>query len=380
MMRGMIIGSGVGGLTTAMAMQQRGMAIKVYTEKETVTSGNAGIVLAVNAMRLLDKMQLADEIYLRGNELKGMHITNEALTPISGNVISHFSEKYHYTNVAVHPAVLYQILLQHIKDEVLETRKQCVRITERSRETIAEFADGMSAYGDYIIAADGIHSIVRKQLFPEATVRDVKQICWGGIIAFDLPLKYRHYAIEAWGRGKRFGFVPLDKDNVYWYALINKHGNGFEFRADLKKELDHQFREFAPLVRQLMLDTPKTDILRDDLLDMKPLKRWYAGRICLLGDAAHAVTPNIGQGVSQAIEDAWMMASLMDQYKNPVYVFPLFQRSRKVKTDYVAKLSYRIGQMAHYENRLLVGMRNQMMKSMPKVFTKKQFDKIFAPL
>src|SRR5690625_678542 len=127
---------------------------------------------------------------------------------------------------------------------------------------------------------------MRQQLFPDAMLRDVKQICWRGIVAYDLSEKYHHQAIEAWGRGRRFGFSKINNDFTYWFAVINKHGNNFNFRADLRKELQKQFNDFDPLFSQMIADTPETRIIRNDLQDLKPLRQWSMGRTGLLGDAA----------------------------------------------------------------------------------------------
>jgi 2-polyprenyl-6-methoxyphenol hydroxylase-like FAD-dependent oxidoreductase len=379
MMRGMIIGGGIGGLSTAIALQQAGMVVRVYEKQPGDQMPGTGILLAVNALRTLDKMGLADAVCTHGNELNGLNITNERLLPLSKNNLPYFLQKYGYSSVALHRADLERILHDALIDDTVELDKHCTRVTLKDRQVISRFEDGTSADGDYLLAADGIHSVVRKQLFPDVAARGTGQLCWRGLLEFELPVKYQRHAIEAWGKGKRFGFVPVRSDTVYWYATLNKHNNEFDYGANLTDELARQFSQFAPLISQLISGTLPEKIIRSELMDIGPVPRWFQDRICLMGDAAHAMTPDLGQGACQAIEDAWAMASLLKESKNPAIAFPAFQKKRKPRTDYVTRLSRRVGQMAHYESGLLVGLRNQLMKTLPPALTKRQFEKIFAP-
>lgn len=376
-MQGIIIGAGIAGLATAVAMRRRGLRARVY-ERGAATTTGAGLILPVNAMRVLDRLGLAEQVYRRGNEVTGMYITDAALQPLTTNVLPYFLNKYGFAQVAIRRSALRDLLLEQLGGEAPEWGRTCVHLAEKDRRVEARFSEGEPAYGDYAVAADGLGSALREQCFPEAALRDAGQICWRGVVDFELPARYLHHAVEAWGPGRRFGFVALEGSSVYWYAVINKHIEGFDARADVRDALGHLFLGFAPLLRQLIAGTLPEHILRHELADLKPMRQWFAGRISLLGDAAHAATPNLGQGAGQAIEDAWVMAALMDRYKNPVYAFPVFQQLRKARADYVTKLSRRIGRLSQYENRWLVGLRAQLLKTLPDALGKATFGKLFA--
>ncbi len=378
-MQGRIIGAGIGGLLMAIALQQRHMAASVYEAKEGPLQQGAGLILAVNAIRVLERLGLADELYRMGNEIQTAYITDEKLRPLSKNLISSSIKQFGYPNISILRSDLQHILLEKLQNGTIEWGKKCIRISEKDRKGILHFEDGSQAPGDYVIAADGIHSMARRQLFPGTEVRKIRQICWRGVAAFDLPERYRHRSIEAWGKGRRFGFSKVNEDFVYWFAVINKHDNDFNFSADLREELKRQFKDFDPPVLQMISDTPEARISRKALLDLPPIQKWHAGRTCLLGDAAHAVTPNLGQGACQAIEDVWVLADLLNASKNPVQAYPEFQKIRKPMTDYVYKWSYRVGEMAHYENRFLVRFRNRIMKRLSGSFLKKRIGRLFEP-
>lgn len=378
-MQGRIIGAGIGGLATAIALQQHDMRVSVYEAEDDPPPQGAGIILAVNAMRVLDRFNLTDEIFRKGNEIRTAHLTDENLKPISKNLISANIKQFGQANISIHRSDLQHILMGKLQPGTVEWGKKCIRISEKNQQGILHFEDETTVSGDYVIAADGIHSETRRQLFPGDDVRKIRQVCWRGVVAFDLPEQYQHQSIEAWGRGRRFGFSKINADYTYWFAVINKHDSGFNYSANLREELKKQFKEFAPMISEMIGDTPEARIGRKSLMDLPPIQKWHLGRTCLLGDAAHAVTPNLGQGACQAIEDAWVLANLLNDSKNPMKAYPEFQKIRKPMTDYVYKWSFRVGEMAHYENRFLVGMRNRFMKKISGSFLKKRTTRLFDP-
>ena len=113
----------------------------------------------------------------------------------------------------------------------------------------------------------------------------------GGISSVKLNEEYMKELNEIWGKGKRFGFVPINKSEVYWYALMDKE-------KFIKKDEDliALFSDYHQIVHKIIESTPKEKVICNEIWDLKPIKVWYKGSVCLLGDAAHATTPNLGQG------------------------------------------------------------------------------------
>ena len=151
-----------------------------------------------------------------------------------------------------------------------------------------------------------------------------KQICWRGITKIELPKKYQTELNEPWGKGKRFGFVAIAKNEYYWYALT-------DYKANYQKEFKNInlvdfYSDFHPIVQKILNSTPKENILTNEMLDLKPISTWYKNNVCLLGDSAHATTPNLGQGACQAIESALVLANCLGQHKSPESAFKEFQK------------------------------------------------------
>lgn len=117
--------------------------------------------------------------------------------------------------------------------------------------------------------------------------------------------------------------------------------------------------------------------IKNRIIDLKPIHKWYNKKVCLLGDAAHATTPNLGQGACQAIEDAYLLAELYQEDKSIETVFEEYQKLRIKKAHSIVNSSWRIGKIAHFENSLAIYIRNLVMRSIPKSANNKQLQSIF---
>src|SRR5690606_38914540 len=225
---------------------------------------------------------------------------------------------------------------------------------------------------DVFIAADGIKSVVRNQLFDPSEIRDTKQICWRGVSKVSLPKQYNNKAVEAWGKGKRFVFVKINSQDIYWYAVVNE-----SLVNQQEDSLENLFKDFNADVLDIILNTSDDTVIKNRIIDLKPIHKWYNKMVCLLGDAAHATTPNLGQGACQAIEDAYLLAELYQEEKPIENVFKEYQNLRIKKAHEIVNSSWRIGKMVHFENSFLIYSRNLLMRCIPKSANNMQLKKIY---
>ncbi len=137
------------------------------------------------------------------------------------------------------------------------------------------------------------------------------------------------------------------------------------------------FKEYDPLVKDLILKTPRNKIHSAKIIDIKPFKNWSNSRVCLLGDAAHAMTPNLGQGACQAIEDAFVLANCLDTY-NSEKAFVEFEKLRIKKVHQIIKGSYYIGKIAHWSHPILIFLRNSLLRAIPQSLNIKQLKSLFT--
>jgi 2-polyprenyl-6-methoxyphenol hydroxylase-like FAD-dependent oxidoreductase len=366
-----IIGAGIGGLTTAVTLKQKGLNVTVYEASAEIKPVGAGIILANNAMQVFQKLGIHTKIEKAGNKISYMRITDTQLTKISVVDLTEYEKKYGVHNIAIHRGELQKILAKEIGFNNIRLSKRLAKI-EKSELYKLSFEDGSTIESKLVIGADGIKSIVRNQLFGKSTLRNANQTCWRGLCEIELPEKYDHEFNEAWGKGKRFGFGRIGGNKVYWYALTNSKNT-----KQAKVNLTELFSEFHPNILNIISATNKEQIFVNDIVDLKPIDKWQSENVCLIGDAAHATTPNLGQGACQAIEDAYVLGKLLDNGIAIENTFKEYENLRRKKAHKIVNTSWILGKVAHWSNPLLVWLRNTSLRMTPSSVNRKQMDEIF---
>ncbi|MCD1117083.1 FAD-dependent monooxygenase [Chryseobacterium turcicum] len=362
-----IIGAGIGGLTLGNVLKQHHLDFTIYESAAKIKPVGAGIMMAVNAMQIFETLGLKEKIENRGNKIHGIFITDEKLKTISTTNILALEQKFNSCNVAIHRAELQSILAENLGFENIQLNHSLQQI-QKEKNYLLEFENGFKTESEIIFGADGIHSKVRNQIFGNGKIRNAGQKCWRGLTDFNLPEKYNHHALEIWGKGKRFGFVKISDKKVYWYALINEN----KFKENLN--LIETFGDFDSLVLEILEATKQENIILNDIIDLTPIPKWCTENLCLIGDAAHATTPNMGQGACQSIEDAYVIGKLLEKNQDLNSVFEEFQNIRRKKVDTIVKNSWTIGTISQWEkgNQL----RNFLMRTIPENLNQKMVEKI----
>lgn len=369
-----IIGAGIGGLTLGVFLKENGFDVQIFEKSNALRSGGAGIIMACNANQILIKAGLYNSVLKKGNEIASFDITDDKLLPIQSSDIAVFKEKIGVGNIAISREDLHQILADQFNETEILFGKELVEIKKNEQSKLV-FKDGSAYRADLIFGADGIASQVRKYVSGQIPIRDSKQFCWRAIVNYALPLEFESKLTEVWGVGKRFGFVKTGPNKVYWYALTNaeiKNSNA------LKKSLKDRFSDSHYLIQELLDAAEEGSITTNKLGDIPPLKHWYKGSICLLGDAAHATTPNLGQGACQAIESAYRLAKCLNEYNNHEEAFKAYFDYRFKKASGVTNTSWNVGKIAQIENKTLIIGRNWFFRRIPKSVGEKQNKKLFT--
>ena len=357
-----IIGGGIGGLTAAIALCRQGFSPVVYEAASELRPIGAGITLAINAMQVFQKMSLAEKAIGLGHSIEQLCITDGQLRLVSRTVLKPLIEEFGVPNLGIHRGALQQLLMEALPAGVVRLGKGLRRLEQTEKSVELFFEDGTQASTEVAIAADGIHSAVRRQIFPSCQQRTSGQVCWRGVCPADTS-PWRRRGTEAWAPGKRFGVVPITENCMYWYAVANEKP-GYDWSALSKESLLDAFQPFAQPLRSLMENTPEGQIIYSPLNDLEPLPHWFSGRIALLGDAAHATTPNMGQGACQAIEDAYVLAQCLADL--PLEgAFSEYQNRRKKRADGIVRQSRRLGRMAQMDSPALGCLRNRLMGLLP---------------
>jgi 2-polyprenyl-6-methoxyphenol hydroxylase-like FAD-dependent oxidoreductase len=368
-MRALIIGGGIGGLSAAIALRGVGIDTTVYERSRELREIGAGLSLWPNALAALDRLGLGDAVRRVGppGQIAG------ALRNPAGKALQRVSRDTQVTMTVLHRAELQTLMLAMLPRDVVCLGAACTGFEQDAEGVTAHFAGQLPARGDVLIAADGIRSVIRGQLHGGQPPRYAGYIAWRGVTEFDLP---PHDSGETWGRGTRFGMIPMNRGRVYWFAVANAPElTSAEERDPLpgrKERLLTRFRGWHAPIEALIASTEETAILVNDIADLPPLKSWGAGRVTLLGDAAHATTPNLGQGGCQAIEDAVSLAYHLTHAADVVPALAAYEAERIPRTTRISQLSRQLGAVAQWQNPLLCRVRDFVMGIAPASLQERQ--------
>ena len=312
-MKIIVVGGGIGGLTAAIALGKVGIETHVYERAPELREVGAGVGLAANALRALDVLGLGRAI--RSQSLGGMqgglrNPKGEVLVAIPTDEL----KKQIGTVTVMHRAELLEELAREVGPERLHLGRTCTGFEQDQDGVVARFHNGETARGDALIGADGLRSVVRTHLFGNQPVRYSGYTAWRAVVEFDGG--HNQGIEETLGRGCRFGIVPMSRGRVYWFATKNAAEGERDPEGRTKDVLSGLFRGWHEPIEALIAATNEGAILRNDIDDMDPLPRWLQGRVALLGDAAHPMTPNLGQGACQAIEDSVVLAACLKKHAN----------------------------------------------------------------
>ncbi len=366
-----IIGGGIGGLTAAVALRQRGFDATVYEAATELAPIGKGIGVPVNALLVLDQLGLGDAIAARGVEIDRAEIVD-----LAGGVLQHIDltwlrETWGRCSIAIRRSDLQGVLREALPAEAIQLGKKLQHVRHEGDCVTACFTDGTEVVADVLIGADGLHSRVREAVTPGAPLRSAGQACYVGLTSFHLPDALRHVAREVWGGAFRFGFSPVTADQVYWFAPISTTPGQAALPESLG-DLRRCYAAFPAPIPEILAHTAEADVLRLDLHDLPPLPRWWSQRAVLLGDAAHAMTPNLGQGGAQAIEDAYFLADALATCATPEKAFAHYEHQRKARTARLGATAWTLGRLAHAQRPWARGVRNWALRAMPQWMHRRQ--------
>lgn len=339
-----IIGAGIGGLTTALALQKKGVTCQVYEASSLDEAVGAGIVLQPNAMYCLDQLGIGDRVRQAGWPISTVSLATASKRVMSSTPAVHSYGKHLLSAIVIHRGRLQRILLGALQNppianahfQSLPSTSQANIVIDGQAETIAFKT---------LVGADGIHSKVRDSIDTKVTRRTSSQPCWRGITDYVLPPEFADQLTELWGHSCRFGFTHINAHQIYWYATADA-----PVGEDIHTVLNKVFSAFPAIVRDIISTTK--EIYQSPLSDVR-VKRWHNDNCVLIGDAAHSMTPNVGQGGAQAIEDALCLAEVLT---NPQPDLQQLQRLRHKKTRNLTNIAWQLGQLSEMKNLMLRNM------------------------
>ncbi len=349
----LIAGGGIGGLAAALALRRAGFAATVFERAPAFGEVGAGMSLWPNATRVLESWGVLDAVLQ-----KGKPVTQFNLHRWDGRLISVIAMTGFQTPaLCIHRADLHRALRDRLNPSSLETNQTLESFASGDSGVRARFVGGREMEADGLIGADGIKSIIRSQLHgaEEPTYRGY--CIWRGIAPESAGMAGGHIS-ETWGRGRRFGILPMGQGRICWYATRNGPPSQADAPEGRKAEVLALFRDWHKPIAGLIAATDPGDIMKSNAHDRNPLGQWGDGPVTLLGDAAHPLTPNIGQGACMAIEDAACLAKMLRRGAGVATAFRAYEAARGPRTAFIARRARRIGAIGQWENPWVVRGRD----------------------
>lgn len=363
MKRAIIIGAGPAGLTTAIALHKAGVEITVFERVREMREAGSGLTLWANAMQSLERVGAAEAVQLVCRPLEGIVIRSwhgEILSATSGQTMERLCAG---AGGAVHRAELIGVLLNLAGDGVVNLGARYIGFRSDDTGVTALFADGREERGDLLVGADGIRSTTCTQLFGATKLRYAGYPVWRGVADFELQ---SGVGVTSMGPGAQFGLFPLTQRRVYWFASINAPSGSFNQRCGHKQVLLERFGDWHAPIKAVIEATNDASIMVGDIYDRKPLQRWSAGRVTLVGDAAHPSEPTLGQGACQAIEDAVVLGMCLGEYDDVPLALRAYEARRLPRANAMTIQARRMGRLGQWHSRPACWLRERMIKHAPK--------------
>ncbi|WP_330344260.1 FAD-dependent monooxygenase [Streptomyces longwoodensis] len=375
-----VAGGGIGGLTAAVALSRHGWRVTLCERAPALTGAGAGIVLAPNALRALDSIGVPTGAWAGDAPLGTVGLRTPDGAWLSRADSRALVARHGLSSCAVHRAVLIDALAAALPPGTVRLGVPVTGVHDAGGPVVVSTTAG-DLRADVLVAADGLRSVLRAQLFPgHPGLRHAGEAGWRAVLpGAGLP---RPQAAETWGAGERFGVVPLVDGRIYAYAtaVTGPAARPADHHAELTRRFGAWHDPIPALLDRLDPGTAEpVGILHHDFHELAvPLPRFHAGRVALLGDAAHAMTPNLGQGGCQAVEDAVVLAHLLARDPDVPSALAAYTRARHRRTVRVSRRSRRIGELARLSHPLAVSLRNLAVRATPRAATVRALDEVLG--
>ncbi|MFN3444156.1 MAG: FAD-dependent monooxygenase [Bacteroidia bacterium] len=370
-----IAGAGIAGLTTAIALNKKGFEVTVYEAAPQLKAVGAGISLSANAIKALAVLGVKNSVVAKGHFLEKLAIQNHKGKVLMSNNSTELNTVFGGDNFAIKRSDLHEVLLSFLKLDQLVLNKKMVEIAQEQGQVKISFEDGTHEEFSCLIAADGIHSVARKKYVGNNKPRYAGYTCWRGLVQHT-GVKLNG-ASETWGAKGRFGIVPLPDDFIYWFACVNANEQSEGYKQFSVTDLENHFKDYHQPIPTILSKTQNQHVIWNDIIDHEPINQYAYDNVVLIGDAAHATTPNMGQGACMGIEDAVVLADELAKNNHPETAFKQFEKRRLKRTHDIVNKSWQLGKVAQLDNPVLIAVRNLALQLTPKSVNQNQLKKLY---
>lgn len=344
-----IIGAGMGGLATGIALRQIGYKVEIYDRVSELRPAGAGISLWSNGVKVVNRLGLGKEIASIGGQMNYMEYRSHKGEQLNDISLAPLVNAVGQRPYPVARTDLQQMLLNAFGAENVQLNSKCIAIEQDTDSVTAVFENGHTATGDILIGADGVHSTVRRHVLGyDSQRRYVGYVNWNGLVLIGEDIGPKDTWTIYVGEHKRASVMPVGGDRFYFFFDVPLAKGTFSEPSQRQAELAEFFKGWAEPVQTLIqrLDPLKTN--RVEIHDIEPLERLARGRVALLGDAAHSTAPDLGQGGCQAMEDAEVLSRyLLTTNLSVADALQRYEAERKERTASIILRARKRSDMTH---------------------------------
>ncbi len=303
-----VIGAGIGGLTAGIALMQAGYAVEIYDRVSELRPAGAGISLWSNGVKVLNYLGLGDRMAKIGGIMDRMQYRSKTGTLYNDIPLQPLIDQVGQRPYPVARTDLQQLLLEAFPGPV-RLNARCIGVEEDGQSVTAIFEDGHRATGDVLVAADGVRSLLREYVLGERVEPAYGgYVNWNGLVPISEDLAPANCWMIYVGDYKRASMMPVAGDRFYFFFDVPMPKEVAAVApGDIRAELMQHFAGWADPVQHLIQRLNPETTNRLLIHDVGPIPKMVRGRVALLGDAAHATCPDLGQGGCQAMEDSLVL-------------------------------------------------------------------------
>lgn len=373
--KAIVAGAGVGGLTAGIALQRAGWQVTVFEAAQTLRTGGTGLSIMANAMAALNSIGAHAPVEQAGQEIRQFFFKKPGGAPITSIPIHEIGEQLGYPSISIQRPLLLRALAQQLAPDTLITGVRCAGYTNHANGVTVRFEDGSTREADLLIGADGLNSVIRRQMLGETPIRSSGYVAWLAVTPLSHPVMTEGYVAHYWGRGKRFGLCDVGDGQAYWWGTCNDDNAADAALSISKQEVLSAYAGWSAEVIAAIEATPESAILKMHARDREPVEQFFDGHVVLLGDAAHPMLPSLGQGAAQAIEDAVVLADHLARTPDLRNALAQYQARRHPRVNGIVNAARFMSGIEQAESKFLCWLREWYFRLTPQSsFRKKNVD------
>jgi 2-polyprenyl-6-methoxyphenol hydroxylase-like FAD-dependent oxidoreductase len=356
-LQAVVVGGGLGGLAAGIALRRVGIDVTVLEQAPRLEAVGAGLGLAANALQALERLGVGDQVRARGEAADIL----VARKPSGENVIE--LSLAGREMLGVHRADLQEVLAEALGDG-MRLGAACAGFRDDGVRVTVSLAGGEEVAGDVLVGADGLRSKTRAWLLQDGAPSYAGYMGWRAVAELEEG-SLRGRMSETWGRGVRFGLIPIGSGRVYWFVSESAPEPEAPVVRGDRARLARLVSGWHDPIQAAIASTSDEAVSGTGIYARAPARTWGRGRVTLLGDAAHPMTPDLSQGAAQALEDAVVLAASLRDAADSVAGFRAYEAARRKRTAPIVKRSRAAGRLAQSSGRVGASLRDVLMGSLP---------------